>query len=118
MPNNPKKTKNQLTTIEGINIPAITKIGDQLMLSGQTIFYLCETFVEPFKKWFNKEVIKSRLTLEDDDYVVNPLKRGDYLISIDLAKRMLMASQNEDAYNIMLTLQYVEFHYELGNLHF
>lgn len=115
MPNN---QTNSLTVIEGLNVPQITKIGDQLMLSAQTIFYLCENFVEPFKSWFHDAVINNPLTIEVDDYVLNPLKANDYLISMDLAKRILMVSKNEDAYNIMLTLQYVDFQYELGNLYF
>jgi phage anti-repressor protein len=115
MPNN---HKNSLTTIEGFNVPQITKIGDQLMLSAQAVFYLVDFSETEFHVWFNDVVINNPLTMEIDDYVVDDSDSQDYLISIDLAKRILMVSGQWETYDIFLRLQHIDFQYEAGQLCF
>jgi phage anti-repressor protein len=102
--------------IDGLNVPAITKIGDQLMLSASEIYFHAGNSVIPFTKWFTDLIINNPLTLENDDYVLNESEPTDYLISMDLAKRILMISENHEAYLLMLDLHRVDVLYEYAGL--
>jgi hypothetical protein len=102
--------------IEGLNVPVITKIGDQLMLSASEIYFHTGNSVIPFTKWFTDLIINNPLTLENDDYVLNESEPTDYLISMDLAKRILTISENHEAYLLMLDLHRVDVLYEYAGL--
>ena len=88
------------------------------MLSAQAIFYIIDFSETEFQDWFNDDIIKNRLTIAIDDYIENDKDPQDYLISIDLAKRILMVSGQQEAYDIYIQLKNIDFQYEAGQLHF
>lgn len=109
---------NALTKIECFNIPSVIKIGDQLMLSAKDIYNIAYHNLIPFSAWFKSNVLKNPLTVEFDDYERDKTDPSDYLISINLAMRILLASKDDEAYNVMNDLKYVDIQHETGMLVF
>lgn len=109
-------TVGAIQSFENIGGLEINRQGDQLMLSAQSVFSIINHSGVKFEKWFKKTIINNPLTIKTDDYIKNTAKKHDYLISMDLAKRVLMVSGQTDAYDIYRELSRIDFNYEAGQV--